>query len=83
MFWIRASVSFFVLCIYKLILTTIPSPVYLPRPTIRMCPGRHMAFNSLFIAVASVLSMFEIKKPLDKNGHPITVADEVTSEFAS
>lgn len=42
-----------------------------------------MAFNSLFIAVASVLSMFEITKPLDENGHPITVADEVTSEFAS
>jgi cytochrome P450 len=36
----------------------------------RICPGRHMAEASLFIAVASLLSVFNIKKGNDADGSP-------------
>ncbi|KAI5117352.1 hypothetical protein M0805_002462 [Coniferiporia weirii] len=38
----------------------------------RICPGRHFADNALFIAVASILSAFNISKALDEDGVPIT-----------
>ncbi|RYP73569.1 hypothetical protein DL769_004184 [Monosporascus sp. CRB-8-3] len=34
----------------------------------RLCPGVHIAENSLFIVVAKVLWAFDIKPPLDDNG---------------
>lgn len=37
----------------------------------RICPGRHLSDNSLFITVASVLSVFDISPVLDKDGKPI------------
>lgn len=35
----------------------------------RVCPGQHFARNSLFIAISSVLSCFDIA-PLDESGQP-------------
>ncbi|KIJ40664.1 hypothetical protein M422DRAFT_173338 [Sphaerobolus stellatus SS14] len=34
----------------------------------RICPGRHMAENSLFIQIASMLQVFEISEPRDATG---------------
>ncbi|KAF8997758.1 cytochrome P450 [Cyathus striatus] len=45
----------------------------------RMCPGIHIAKSSLWITMASILSIFNIDKALDKNGNPI----EPTYEFRS
>jgi cytochrome P450 len=34
----------------------------------RICPGMHLAENSLFITLASILWLFEIQSPVDQNG---------------
>lgn len=39
----------------------------------RICPGLHLAENSLFITIASILWLFEIKPPLDENGEELDV----------
>ncbi|KAE9411010.1 cytochrome P450 [Gymnopus androsaceus JB14] len=36
----------------------------------RSCPGRWFAYDTLWIAVASILSVYEISKPLDEHGQP-------------
>ena len=36
----------------------------------RLCPGRHLADATLFIIVASVLSVFDIKKGKGRDGGP-------------
>ncbi|KAJ7596171.1 cytochrome P450-like protein [Mycena floridula] len=38
----------------------------------RVCPGRHLASNSLWLAIASLLSTFSIEKALDSTGKEIT-----------
>ena len=38
----------------------------------RICPGMHLADNSIFITVASILSVFNISKCRDANGEEIT-----------
>ena len=40
---------------------------------IRICPGRHFAAASLFIYCASVLHVFDIMPPKDKNGNPVAM----------
>lgn len=40
--------------------------------THRICPGLHFAEASLFLAMASVLSTFNISKALDQQGREIT-----------
>jgi cytochrome P450 len=39
----------------------------------RICPGRHFADAMLFIVASSVLSVFNITKAKDENGHEIPV----------
>jgi cytochrome P450 len=39
----------------------------------RICPGRHFADATLFIVASSVLSVFNVTKAKDKNGHEIPV----------
>lgn len=39
----------------------------------RICPGLHLAENSLFITIAMILWAFEIRPPLDQNGKEIEV----------
>ncbi|TFK97141.1 cytochrome P450 [Pterulicium gracile] len=37
----------------------------------RICPGRHLAMNSIWITIARVLATFDIAKALDKEGDEI------------
>ncbi|KAJ3752562.1 cytochrome P450 [Lentinula raphanica] len=37
----------------------------------RICPGKHMALSAMWIAIASILSVFEISKAVDENGQVI------------
>ena len=47
----------------------------------RICPGRHFVDATLFILTSSILSMFDITKAKDDNGHeiPVKVATTVRS----
>ncbi|KAF8512831.1 hypothetical protein BU17DRAFT_69025 [Hysterangium stoloniferum] len=45
----------------------------------RICPGRYMAENTVFIAVASILKVFEISKPLDEHGKGIDISNAYTT----
>ncbi|KIJ33701.1 hypothetical protein M422DRAFT_264318 [Sphaerobolus stellatus SS14] len=49
----------------------------------RICPGRHMAQNLLFIEIASILQNFEISGPLDANGKEQPLVYKMTSGFFS
>jgi len=44
----------------------------------RICPGRHMSDNSLFIAIASILSVFDISPALGKDGNPLEIQPTYT-----
>jgi cytochrome P450 len=37
----------------------------------RVCPGAHLAEISLFLNIANILAVFNISKPVDKDGKPI------------
>jgi cytochrome P450 len=39
----------------------------------RICPGRHFVDATLFIVASSVISVFDIRKAKDENGHEIPV----------
>jgi cytochrome P450 len=39
----------------------------------RICPGRHLVDATLFIVTSSVLSVFNIARAKDENGHEIPV----------
>ncbi|RAL00821.1 cytochrome P450 [Aspergillus ibericus CBS 121593] len=41
----------------------------------RICPGRHIARNSLFLLMARILWAFDIQAPLGEDGKPIPVDD--------
>lgn len=45
----------------------------------RICPGRHMAFSAVWIALASILYSFSIDKTKDEAGDLI----ELTHEYLS
>ncbi|KAJ7620491.1 cytochrome P450 [Mycena polygramma] len=49
----------------------------------RLCPGHHMAKNSLFIATASILAAFDITKALDEVGREIEPSYKLDSGFIS
>ncbi|KIJ47084.1 hypothetical protein M422DRAFT_164403, partial [Sphaerobolus stellatus SS14] len=49
----------------------------------RICPGRYMAINSVFLAIASILQVFEISKARDESGKEISIDTEFTSGFFS
>ena len=46
----------------------------------RICPGRHFVDATIFIVVSSVLSVFNVTKAKDKNGHEIPVKAAVTAD---
>ncbi|CAK5271974.1 unnamed protein product [Mycena citricolor] len=37
----------------------------------RICPGRHLAVDTLWITIASILATFDIEKILDESGDPV------------
>ncbi|KAI0659485.1 cytochrome P450 [Cubamyces menziesii] len=45
----------------------------------RICPGRHLACASIWIAIASVLSTFTLSKAVDENGNVIEPSGEYIS----
>ncbi|EEB92322.1 hypothetical protein MPER_09189 [Moniliophthora perniciosa FA553] len=45
------------------------------------CPGEHIAMNTLYIGVASVLHAFHIKKAVDEQGNEVTPTQEYLSMF--
>ncbi|CCM05165.1 uncharacterized protein FIBRA_07374 [Fibroporia radiculosa] len=49
----------------------------------RMCPGRWLAVDSLWIAVATICATFDISKALDEKGMPIEPDVEFTSTLLS
>ncbi|SJL09908.1 uncharacterized protein ARMOST_13289 [Armillaria ostoyae] len=57
-----------------------------PDPTIafgfgrRICPGRHLASNTAWIAIASIASTLSLSKAVDSDGHVIEPSDTFTGE---
>ncbi|THH07207.1 hypothetical protein EW145_g3537 [Phellinidium pouzarii] len=47
----------------------------------RVCSGRFLADNSIFLSIASILAAFRIEKALDVNGVPITPPVEYVESF--
>ncbi|KAF8877175.1 cytochrome P450 [Infundibulicybe gibba] len=45
----------------------------------RLCPGRHMAISSLWIAAASILATFNLEKAIDEDGYMIEPSQEYHS----
>ncbi|KAK0448479.1 cytochrome P450 [Desarmillaria tabescens] len=43
----------------------------------RICPGRHLAYSSIWITVASILTAFNITKGVDEDGMVIEPSDKV------
>ena len=46
----------------------------------RICPGRHLVDETLFIVTASVLSVFNVAKARDGDGHEIPVSPMVQTD---
>lgn len=45
----------------------------------RICPGRHMATATIWMAVASILAAFKITKAIDEDGNIIEPSGEYSS----
>ena len=45
----------------------------------RKCPGRYLAMDSLWIAMAYLLTCYNIEKPIDASGKPIEPSGEYTT----
>jgi hypothetical protein len=45
-------------------------------PYCRQCPGRHMAQESVWLAVSSIIAAFDISKSVDENGNVIEPTHE-------
>ncbi|GJE96382.1 cytochrome P450 [Phanerochaete sordida] len=48
----------------------------------RICPGRHLAYDAIWIAVACVLSVFDVRKARDAQGREVTPSGEYNVGFA-
>jgi len=49
----------------------------------RICPGRYMARSSMWIAIASVLAVYEISPVIDSDGVPQIPKEEYTEGIVS
>ncbi|OSD00712.1 cytochrome P450 [Trametes coccinea BRFM310] len=47
----------------------------------RVCPGRHLAYETVWIMIASVLSCFEIGRTKDADGQGIELREQFVSSF--
>ncbi|PBK93538.1 cytochrome P450 [Armillaria gallica] len=60
-----------------------------PEPTVafgfgrRICPGRYLALNTAWIAIASMASTLSFSKALDSEGRVVEPSDTYTSSFVS
>lgn len=48
----------------------------------RICPGRHFAMDVIWLAIANILSVITIGKPLDENGNAIEPSGEFRNGLA-
>ena len=48
---------------------------------LRICPGRYMADNSLFLSIASILQAFNIGEATDKDGNVIPIEERWVSSL--
>ncbi|KAF9267146.1 cytochrome P450 [Marasmius fiardii PR-910] len=48
----------------------------------RICPGRHMSWNSVWICIASVLATLDISKAVDEEGNVVEPSFEYVSSLA-
>ncbi|KAF8994710.1 cytochrome P450 [Cyathus striatus] len=44
-----------------------------------ICPGRYMAFETVWITLVSIIAVYDISKPIDKNGNVIEPSHEFSS----
>lgn len=49
----------------------------------RVCPGKHMATSMLYIAIVSILAVFDISKAVDEDGNVIEPTGEYVSSLVS
>jgi len=49
----------------------------------RICPGAHIGYSILWLTAASLLTVFDIDKTLDADGHPIEPSCEYNSGAVS
>lgn len=49
----------------------------------RICPGRHMAYESLWMTITSFVAVFNISKATDSSGNEVTPSDEYVFGFLS
>ncbi|PBK75813.1 cytochrome P450 [Armillaria solidipes] len=49
----------------------------------RICPGRHLALNSVWIAIASMAATLSFSKAVDSEGHVVEPSDTYTDGFLS
>lgn len=47
----------------------------------RICPGRHLALEVLWLTIANILAAFTIEKQVDEQGNVIEPKEEFTSGF--
>ena len=47
----------------------------------RVCVGRHMAYDSMWMAIVSTLAVFNIEKAKDERGVPITPGEDYHEAF--
>lgn len=47
----------------------------------RVCPGRHLAYESTWIAIATTLAAFNICKAKDDSGNPISPPEDYVEGF--
>ena len=47
----------------------------------RICPGRFMAYESMWIAIASTLAVLNIDKAKDDSGSPVTPGENYIEGF--
>ena len=47
----------------------------------RVCPGKYLAYETLWITVASVLAVFDIHRARDERGHERVPAGEYSYGF--
>lgn len=50
---------------------------------LRICPGRYLAQNSLWLFVASTLHAFHIEPILDEAGYPVDIVPGMSDEIVS
>ena len=64
---------------YSLIILHLTDPEHLPS----ICPGRHLADNSLFLMVSCLLAVYDIKPPVDDQGNAIKLKPDFSNGLVS